>query len=239
MYESELESTIKALCASGKGILAADESPGTLGKRLKNTEELSHLENVEETRRRYREILVTSDTGGSLSGVILHEETLLQSTAAEKKLFVDCLKEKGILAGIKVDQGLTPLSSESPDETSTKGLDTLGDRCDKYREQGARFAKWRSALKVTDTLPSQECVSQNAKELAEYAKVCEVKLRGRCIGIREEERKGRERKEKKRKNNSIFPKRTFLINVFLHLLLLLLLLLLLQLKCNRSARSTG
>jgi fructose-bisphosphate aldolase class I len=172
MYESELESTIKALCASGKGILAADESPGTLGKRLKNTPELSHLENVEETRRRYREILCTSDTGARLSGIILHEETLLQSTC-EKKLFVDCLKERGIVPGIKVDQGLAPLS-ESPEETSTKGLDTLGDRCDKYREQGARFAKWRSALKVTDTLPTLGCVTQNAKELAQYAKVCQL-----------------------------------------------------------------
>merc|ERR1712176_393384 len=80
------------LCASGKGILAADESPGTLGKRLKNTEELCHLENNEEIRRKYREILVTSDTGACFSGVILHEETLKQSTKGGQS-FVECLKD--------------------------------------------------------------------------------------------------------------------------------------------------
>lgn len=172
-YELELRSTVEALCAKGKGILAADESPGTLGKRLKNTQELCHLENNEEIRRKYREILVTSDTGACFSGVILHEETLKQSTKGGQS-FVECLKERGILPGIKVDQGLTPLSAESPEETSTKGLETLDSRCDVYREQGARFAKWRSALKVTDTLPTPECIRTNAKQLAQYAKVCQV-----------------------------------------------------------------
>merc|ERR1711977_620903 len=90
-YAALLQSSVDALCARGKGILAADESPGTLGKRLKNTKELEHLENVEETRRSYREILVTSDTGA-----IMHEETLRQSTS-DNKPFVKCLLEKGIL----------------------------------------------------------------------------------------------------------------------------------------------
>merc|ERR1711977_619264 len=171
-YAALLQSSVDALCARGKGILAADESPGTLGKRLKNTKELEHLENVEETRRSYREILVTSDTGASFSGVIMHEETLRQSTS-DNKPFVKCLLEKGILPGIKVDQGLEPLSNSSAEETKTKGLETLAERCDSYREQGARFAKWRAALKVSETLPSQACIDTNARQLAKYAKVCQ------------------------------------------------------------------
>lgn len=171
-FENLLEDSIAQLCAAGKGILAADESPGTLGKRLKNTPELSHLENVEEIRRQWREILVTSDTGPYFCGVIMHEETLLQSTE-QGKLFVDCLREKKILAGIKVDQGLAPLGGTSADETSTKGLDTLEERCAKYRDQGARFAKWRAALKVTANLPSPKCVRENAEQLARYAKICQ------------------------------------------------------------------
>jgi len=175
-FEGLLAASTTALCARGKGILAADESPGTLGKRLKNTPELAHLENVEETRRSYREILVTSDTGASFSGMILHEETLKQETKAGGKRFVDCLQERGILPGIKVDTGLCPLSDASPDETQTKGLDTLAERCDVYREQGARFAKWRAALKVDQTaFPTEACIRTNANQLARYAKICQEK----------------------------------------------------------------
>ena len=166
--EALLSESVAHLCARGKGILAADESPGTLGKRLKNTPQLSHLENAEETRRQWREILLTSDTGSCFGGVILHEETLLQSTK-DGKAFVECLRERGILPGVKVDQGLEPVG----EETVTKGLDTLSERCAAYREQGARFAKWRAALKVSDVLPSRECVEQNAEQLARYAKVCQ------------------------------------------------------------------
>ncbi|QDZ22971.1 fructose-1,6-bisphosphate aldolase [Chloropicon primus] len=168
-YQGSLAESVSHLCGRGKGILAADESPGTLGKRLKNTPELSHLENVEETRRQYREILVTSETGSCFGGIILHEETLLQSTK-DGKPFVEILKGKGVLPGIKVDQGLAPLGEE---ETVTKGLDTLEERCAKYREQGARFAKWRSALKVTGSLPSRQCIEENAEQLARYARICQ------------------------------------------------------------------
>lgn len=165
------------LSAHGKGILAADESIRTIGKRLE-----SHgLTNDPETRRRLREMLVTSDDpiGDWLSGMILFEETLSQfvrvgnGSTDEHKTFSTYLESRGILPGIKVDTGLQPLEN-SERETHTTGLDGLRERCERAYENGARFAKWRAAIRIDETagLPTDDAISVNAKELAEYAKIC-------------------------------------------------------------------
>jgi fructose-bisphosphate aldolase class I len=162
----ELIAVAKALTAPGKGILASDESPSTLGKRL----EKFGVTNTEENRRQYRELFYTAPSiGEAYSGAILFPEALLQSSADGNKSFVDCLNAEGVLPGVKVDKGLIPLGGEYPGETETKGLEGLLERCKLYREQGARFAKWRAALKVP---PSEHAIEKNAEQLAEYAKLC-------------------------------------------------------------------
>lgn len=153
----------------GKGILAADESTGTIGKRLSSI----NVENIESNRQALRELLFC--TPGALknhiSGVILFEETLYQSTVSGKP-FVDVLKEAGALPGIKVDKGVVELAGTCG-ETTTQGLDDLGKRCKKYYEAGARFAKWRSVLKITANEPSQLSINENANGLARYAIICQ------------------------------------------------------------------
>ncbi|XP_061339136.1 fructose-bisphosphate aldolase, cytoplasmic isozyme [Gastrolobium bilobum] len=167
-YHDELIANAAYIGTPGKGILAADESTGTIGKRLSSI----NVENVESNRRALRELLFT--TPGALqylSGVILFEETLYQSTAAGKP-FVDVLKEGGVLPGIKVDKGTVELAG-TDGETTTQGLDGLAQRCQKYYEAGARFAKWRAVLKIGPNEPSELAIHENAYGLARYAVICQ------------------------------------------------------------------
>ncbi|KAK9806911.1 hypothetical protein WJX72_007233 [[Myrmecia] bisecta] len=164
----ELRATAARLCSRGRGLLASDESTGTIGKRL----EKAGLQNTEENRRSYRELFYTADIGQYISGVILFKETLLQSTS-DGTPFVDCLTRQGVLPGIKVDEGLVPLEG-SNGETTTRGLDTLAANCKEYHKQGARFVKWRAALKIDEGCPSEAAVQQNAQQLAEYAAICQA-----------------------------------------------------------------
>ncbi|RRT43144.1 hypothetical protein B296_00041678 [Ensete ventricosum] len=152
----------------GKGILAADESTGTIGKRLASI----NVENVEANRRALRELLFcTPGALQYLSGVILFEETLYQKTA-DGKPFVEVLKEGCVLPGIKVDKGTVELAGTNG-ETTTQGHDDLGKRCAKYYDAGARFAKWRAVLKIGPNEPSQLAINENANGLARYAIICQ------------------------------------------------------------------
>lgn len=137
-FKAELIATANAIVATGKGILAADESTGTIGKRFAPI----NVENTEENRRAYRELLFTADKSLNtyIGGVIMYEETLFQKDVSGK-LFADVLKEQGILVGIKVDMGTVELSG-TDGETTTTGLDGMAQRCQKYYAAGARFAKW-------------------------------------------------------------------------------------------------
>ncbi|KAI4349012.1 hypothetical protein L6164_009669 [Bauhinia variegata] len=167
-YHDELIANAAYIGTPGKGILAADESTGTIGKRLSSI----NVENIEENRRALRELLFTAPGGLQyLSGVILFEETLYQKTAAGKP-FVDVLKEGGVLPGIKVDKGTVELPGTNG-ETTTQGLDGLGHRCAKYYEAGARFAKWRAVLKIGPNEPSELAIHENAYGLARYAVICQ------------------------------------------------------------------
>ncbi|CAH9099419.1 unnamed protein product [Cuscuta europaea] len=167
-YAEELTANAAYIGTPGKGILAADESTGTIGKRLASI----NVENVEENRRALRELLFT--TPGALqylSGVILYEETLYQKTSSGKP-FVELLKEGGVLPGIKVDKGTIELAGTNG-ETTTQGLDGLAERCKKYYEAGARFSKWRAVLKIGPNEPSQLAINENANGLARYAIICQ------------------------------------------------------------------
>ena len=167
-YKEELIATAQALSKSGKGILAADESTNTIGSRFQKI----GVENIEENRRAYRELLFTTKgLEEYISGVILFEETLYQKTT-EGEAFVDVLKKKGIIPGIKVDKGTVVLSGTNG-ETTTQGLDDLGKRCAKYYQDGARFAKWRAVLKIGKEEPSQIAIMENAHGLARYAAICQ------------------------------------------------------------------
>ena len=164
-----MEKIAKALVADGKGILAADESTGTIKKRFDSID----VESVEETRRAYREMLfTTAGAEDAIGGVILYDETLRQS-AADGTPFAKLLADKGMIPGIKVDAGAKPLAG-SPDETVTEGLDGLRGRCNEYYELGARFAKWRAVITIAgDQHPSQACIAANAHALARYAALCQ------------------------------------------------------------------
>jgi len=161
---NELHETAKALVAEGKGILAADESSGTIAKRLAAV----GVESTEDTRRAYRDLLLrTPGIERYLSGVILFDETIRQ-TAEDGRPFPQALAEKGIIPGIKVDKGAKPLAL-ADDETVTEGLDGLRERFAEYRELGARFAKWRAVYTVGAGRPSEYCIWTNAHALARYA----------------------------------------------------------------------
>jgi len=164
----ELEKTARALVAEGKGILAADESTGTIKKRLDSI----GVESTEETRRAYRDLLFTTDgVEEFISGVILFDETIRQS-GAEGTPFPKLLDTKGIIPGIKVDLGAKPLAL-APGETITEGLDGLRVRFEEYRGLGARFAKWRGTYSIAADRPSEYCVWTNAHALARYAALCQ------------------------------------------------------------------
>lgn len=167
-YKEELAKTANFIASSGKGILAADESTGTIGKRFDKIK----VENNEQNRQAYRELLFTSKGWGQYcSGAIMYEETLFQKSS-DGTLFVDLLKKEGVIPGIKVDKGLVNIPGTN-EETATWGLDGLAERCQKYYAQGARFAKWRSALKITDKEPSELAILENAHGLARYATICQ------------------------------------------------------------------
>lgn len=171
-FAAELIETAKAIGAPGKGILAADESTGTIGQRFSSIK----VENTEDNRRKYRQLLFkTEGLEQYISGVILYEETLYQSTD-EGTPFVDVLKSKGIIPGIKVDKGVKPLYGTNG-EVVTQGIDDLDARCAKYYAQGARFAKWRAVLHIKDTIgatPSLVSIIENANTLARYASICQA-----------------------------------------------------------------
>lgn len=164
---SELHATAVAMVAPKKGILAADESTGTIGKRF----EKIGVENTEDNRRAYRETLFTAaGIGEYISGVILYDETIRQ-TAPNGKTFVNILKEAGVLPGIKVDQGVKEMEG-SPEEKLTKGLEGLGERLREYVALGAAFAKWRAVVTIGEGLPTEKNIRENAKILATYASDC-------------------------------------------------------------------
>jgi fructose-bisphosphate aldolase, class I len=160
----ELEKTARQLVAPGKGILAADESFGTIGKRF----EAVGIETSEESRRAYREMLFTTpEIGEYLSGVILFDETLRQEASDGRRLS-QVLEDQGIIPGIKVDKSTVNMPL-SPNEKFTQGLDGLHDRLAEYRELGARFTKWRAVITIGDGIPTRSCVEANAEALVMYA----------------------------------------------------------------------
>ena len=166
--EQDLDSTARELVAEGKGILAADETVPTLTKRF----DALKIVSTEDSRRTYREMFFTTPGAAEfISGVILHDETIRQKSSSGIPL-VEVLVKQGIIPGIKVDTGAKPLAG-SPDETVTEGLDGLRDRMKEYHGFGARFAKWRAVIRITDTLPSPMCVNVNAHALARYAALCQ------------------------------------------------------------------
>jgi fructose-bisphosphate aldolase class I len=168
MAHTELHETARALVAEGKGILAADESSGTIKKRFDKI----GLESTEEHRRAYREMLfTTAGVEDYISGVILFDETIRQSTS-DGTPFPELLASKGIIPGIKVDEGAKPLAL-AEGETITEGLDGLRERLEEYRGLGARFAKWRATYSITRDLPSEYCTWTNAHALARYAALCQ------------------------------------------------------------------
>jgi fructose-bisphosphate aldolase class I len=168
MAHDELHEIAKALVSPGKGLLAADESDGTIKKRFASI----GLESTEEHRRAYREMLFTTPgVEEYISGVILFDETIRQS-ASDGTPFPELLGSKGVLPGIKVDKGAKPLALADR-ETITEGLDGLRVRLEEYRALGARFAKWRATYSITDELPSDSCVWTNAHALARYAALCQ------------------------------------------------------------------
>jgi fructose-bisphosphate aldolase class I len=164
----DLELTARSLVAPQKGILAADESTGTIKKRFDRI----GVESTEETRRAYRELLFTTPgIGDYISGVILYDETIRQSTQSGTPL-PRVLEEAGVIPGIKVDTGAKALAL-SPGETVTEGLDGLRERIAEYRTLGARFGKWRAVITIGDGLPTEACLEANAHALARYAALCQ------------------------------------------------------------------
>lgn len=167
-HEHDLAATAAAMVAPGKGILAADESTGTMSKRL----DKEGIEVTAENRRAYRDLLVTTPNLGEwISGVIMYDETV-RSSVSDGRPFMKAVAEGGMLPGIKVDTGAKPLAG-SPDEKVTEGLDGLRERLADYVEMGARFSKWRAVIQIGDGMPSRQCISANAHALARYAALCQ------------------------------------------------------------------
>lgn len=167
-YHDELIATANAIVVKGKGILAADESTGTIGKRFDSIK----VENNDENRRAYRELLFTSEgIENYISGVILFKDTLSHKTEGGVPL-VKILQDKGIIPGIKVDAGTVDIPG-LVNETSTQGLDNLGKTCAEYYKQGCRFAKWRAVLRIGEGKPSRSAILENAHGLARYAQICQ------------------------------------------------------------------
>jgi fructose-bisphosphate aldolase class I len=170
MNLAELNKVAVAMVAPGKGILAADESSGTIKKRF----DAIGVESTEDNRRDYRELMFRSNEAMSkyISGVILYDETIWQK-AKDGTPLVEIIRKAGAIPGIKVDEGTKPLPN-CPGELITVGLDKLADRLPKYYEQGARFAKWRAVIDIAPGIPSYTAVRTNAHALARYAALCQA-----------------------------------------------------------------
>lgn len=169
-FAAELVATAAHIATAGKGILAADESTGTIGKRFVPID----VENTEGNRQAYRQLLFTApNLSDHISGVIMYEETLYQK-AEDGTPFVELLQKQNIAVGIKVDKGVVPIPG-TDGETVTQGIDDLNARCAEYYKQGARFAKWRSVLHIKDSgAPSELAIQENAYVLARYAAICQA-----------------------------------------------------------------
>ena len=169
MTDETLQDTVQALLSPGKGILAADESTSTIGKRFDSIA----LASTPESRRDYRELLFRSQDAMTryISGVILFDETIRQK-AVDGTTLVDLIRQSGSVPGIKVDAGAKPLAG-FPGETITEGLDGLRERLAEYYALGARFAKWRAVIAISDSLPNAYPVAANAEALARYASLCQ------------------------------------------------------------------
>jgi fructose-bisphosphate aldolase class I len=164
-----LNEVAEKMVAPGRGILAADESTGTIKKRF----DAIGVENTETNRRDYRELMFrAADAMKHVSGVILYDETIWQD-AADGTPLVKVIEQAGALPGIKVDKGACPMAG-FPGETITEGLDGLGERLAKYYERGARFAKWRAVIDIADGIPTQGAIKANAHALARYAALCQA-----------------------------------------------------------------
>lgn len=169
-FESELITNARLVATPGKGILAADESTGTIGSRFDEIK----VPNTHENRMEYRRLLFTTPgLEQHISGVILFEETLFDKDASSGKLLVQPLKDRGILLGIKVDQGTKHLPG-TDNETYTQGLTDLDVRCKKYYAAGCRFAKWRAVLRIAENCPSPLSIKETANTLASYAAICQA-----------------------------------------------------------------
>ncbi|MFA4873422.1 MAG: class I fructose-bisphosphate aldolase [Patescibacteria group bacterium] len=167
--DQEFNIVAKAMVAPGKGILAADESLGTIEKRLIKI----NVPSTEENRRAYREMLFTSPgIGEYISGVILFDETIRQKTRGGVP-FVKVLQQAGVIPGIKVDMGTKEMEGSPNEKVTTAGLEGLADRLQEYVRLGAKFAKWRAVITIGDELPTDANIRQNAKDLAAYAIECQ------------------------------------------------------------------
>jgi len=168
MSKQELESVAQAMVAKGKGILAADESMGTIKRRFDSIK----IESNDNNRRAYREMLFTTKgVEEAISGVILFDETI-RTTASDGTPFPQLLAKKGILPGIKVDKGPVDIPG-FPGEVVTEGLDGLRGRLKEYKELGAKFAKWRAVITIGDGIPTDTCLQLNAHALARYGALCQ------------------------------------------------------------------
>ena len=167
-FTKELETTARAMVAKGKGILAIDESAPTIEKRFKTI----NIDSTEDNRRAYRDLLITT-AGGSeyISGMILYDETIRQSTLKGVP-FPRALSDQGIMPGIKVDKGAKSLAGR-PGELVTEGLDGLRERLAEYRQLGAKFAKWRAVITIGNGIPTATCIRVNTHALARYAALCQ------------------------------------------------------------------
>ena len=169
MNKKSLEEIAQKMVADGKGILAADESTGTIKKRF----DTIALESTEDNRRDYREMLFRSDEAmqSAISGVILYDETIRQK-AADGTTLVNLIERAGSIPGIKVDAGAKDMA-DHPNEKVTEGLDGLRERLEEYFKLGARFAKWRAVINIGDGIPSRACITANTHALARYAALCQ------------------------------------------------------------------
>ncbi|MDC1302934.1 fructose-bisphosphate aldolase class I [Pelagibacterales bacterium] len=166
MSLTDLNEIAVYIVSDGKGILAADESTGTIKKRFDSI----NTESTEKIRRDYREMLFQADgMKNNIGGVILFEETL-QQNAADGTSLVNVISSQGALPGIKVDKGLTPMNEDS-EETVTDGLDDLNQRCQEFYKIGAKFTKWRAVITIGDNIPTDACINENMLRLADYAKI--------------------------------------------------------------------